>query len=269
MSAHSVDPVTAELEDAPFFVDATRTVPCQTVVPFTVSLQRLSMVSPHEFHGVSRMTSLVTDLSDWVTDVIDTLGYVGVAFLVALENLFPPIPSEIVLPFAGFVASDGNANLVGMIVAATVGSLVGAWILYGVSAWIGPERLHVFLVRYGKWFRLTPDDIAKAERWFDRRAVVAVLVGRCVPLIRSLVSIPAGFRRMNFATFTIYTILGSAVWNTALIGAGYLLRDNWDDVEPILETFQYVVVAAIVIAVLVYVWIKFIAPARRKEPTGD
>ena len=97
---------------------------------------------------------MLSGLSDWVTDVIDTLGYVGVALLVALENLFPPIPSEIVLPFAGFVASDGGATLPGMIVAATIGSIAGAWLLYGIAAWIGRERLRRFLVRYGKWLRL-------------------------------------------------------------------------------------------------------------------
>jgi len=98
---------------------------------------------------------MFSSLADWVTEVIDDLGYIGVALLVALENLFPPIPSEIVLPFAGFVARDGGATLVGMIVAATIGSLVGALVLYGIAAWIGPDRLHRFLVRYGKWFRLT------------------------------------------------------------------------------------------------------------------
>ena len=157
---------------------------------------------------------MLSSLSEWVTDVIDRLGYVGVALLIALENLFPPIPSEIVLPFAGFVASDGDANLIGMIVAATIGSLVGAWILYGIAAWIGEVRLRAFVKRYGKWLRLTNEDIDKAERWFDRRGVVTVLVGRCIPLIRSLVSIPAGFRRMPFATFTLYTAIGSAIWNT-------------------------------------------------------
>ena len=94
---------------------------------------------------------MLSSLSEWVTDVIDKLGYVGVALLIALENLFPPIPSEIVLPFAGFVASDGDANLIGMIVAATIGSLVGAWILYGIARWIGPDRLARFLVRYGRF----------------------------------------------------------------------------------------------------------------------
>jgi membrane protein DedA with SNARE-associated domain len=197
---------------------------------------------------------MFSSLADWVTEVIDKLGYVGVAMLVALENLFPPIPSEVVLPFAGFVARDGDANLIGMIIAATVGSLVGALALYGISAWIGPERLRRFLLRYGKWFRLTPDDIAKSEAWFDKRSTMAVLFGRCVPLIRSLISVPAGFRRMPLAPFVIYTTIGSVVWNTALISAGYALRDQWHDVEPVLDVVQYVVIAAIVAAIATFAW---------------
>jgi membrane protein DedA with SNARE-associated domain len=212
---------------------------------------------------------MLSGLTDWVTDVIDKLGYIGVAVLVAIENLFPPIPSEIVLPFAGFVARDGGATLPGMILAATLGSLAGAWVLYGIAAAIGPVRLHAFVGRHGKWLRLTNDDVTKAEEWFDRRATVSVLVGRCVPLIRSLVSIPAGFRRMPFVPFTVYTFVGSLVWNGALIGAGYVLRDNWEDVEPYIDYFQYVVIAAIVGAVAWYAWRRFLSPqARRPDATG-
>lgn len=197
---------------------------------------------------------MLSNLADWVTDVIDSLGYLGVAFLVALENIFPPIPSEIVLPFAGFVASDGDANLIGMIVAATIGSLIGALILYGVSAWVGPDRVGQIVIRYGRWLRLTTDDVVKAERWFDRYSNRAVLVCRCIPLIRSLISIPAGFRRMPVGQFVLYTTIGSAIWNTALIGAGYLLRSSWHDVEPVLSWFQYIVVAVIIVAFAWFVW---------------
>jgi membrane protein DedA with SNARE-associated domain len=212
---------------------------------------------------------VLSNLADWVTDVIDALGYLGVAFLVALENVFPPIPSEIVLPFAGFVASDGDANLLGMILAATIGSLVGALVLYGIAAWIGPVRLERFLVRYGKWFRLTPADVKKAEDWFDRRRNMAVLICRCIPLIRSLISIPAGFRRMPLGQFVLYTVIGSAIWNTALIGAGYLLRSQWHDVEPVLEWAQYLVIAAIVGAIGWYVWAKFLSPQARLRAADD
>jgi len=211
-------------------------------------------------------------MTAWAEDLLLGGGYVLLALLILLENLFPPIPSEIVLPFAGFVARDGGATLVGMIIAATIGSVAGAWALYGIAAWIGPVRLEHFLVRYGKWLRLTPADVNKAERWFDRRAITAVLVGRCVPLIRSLVSIPAGFRRMNFGVFTLYTAIGSLIWNTALIGAGYVLRDNWHDVEPVLNVVQYVVIALIVAAIVWLLWTRVFSPqakAARSSSSAD
>lgn len=207
---------------------------------------------------------MLGELTDWVVRVVEDLGYLGVALLVALENLFPPIPSEVVLPFAGFVARDGNATLGGMIAAATAGSLAGAWILYGFSAAIGPLRIHTWVVRYGAWFRVSPQDLRNAEDWFDRRAPFAVSIGRCVPLIRSIVSIPAGFRRMPLIPFTLYTLVGSAVWNTALIGAGYVLRDNWDRVEPVLSIVQYLVIAVIALFIARFVWKRFLAPGPRQ-----
>jgi membrane protein DedA with SNARE-associated domain len=197
---------------------------------------------------------------NWVTDVVEALGYAGVAFLVALENVFPPIPSEVVLPLAGFVAGRGDANLIGMIAAATLGSLVGAWVLYGISAAIGPDRLHAFLIRYGRWFGVKERDLVRAETWFDRRSGTAVLVGRCVPLIRSVVSIPAGFRRMDPVRFTVFTLIGSLVWNTALISAGAVLGDRWEKVGDVVGLLQGAVIVAIVVAVLYFVWRQFLKP---------
>ena len=193
---------------------------------------------------------MLSDLAGWVQDVIERLGAVGVALLVILENVFPPIPSEIVLPFAGFVAQRGDDSVVVMIVAATIGAVIGALILYGIAAVIGPERLAMFVARFGKWFGVKPADLTRAEQWFDRHAVAAVLLGRCVPLIRSVVSIPAGFRRMHLVPFVLYTALGSAIWNTALIGAGAILGDQWDNVEPYMAVVQWVVIAAIVVFVV-------------------
>jgi membrane protein DedA with SNARE-associated domain len=190
------------------------------------------------------------DLASWVQDVIERLGAVGVALLVILENVFPPIPSEIVLPFAGFVAQRGDGTVVVMILAATIGAVVGALILYGIAAVIGPERLRAFVVRFGRWFGVKPADLQRAEEWFDRHAVAAVLLGRCVPLIRSVVSVPAGFRRMRLAPFLLFTAIGSTVWNTALIGAGAVLGNQWERVEPYVATLQWVVVALIAIFVI-------------------
>jgi membrane protein DedA with SNARE-associated domain len=197
---------------------------------------------------------------DWVTQVVETLGYAGVALLVALENVFPPIPSEVILPLAGFVAGRGDANLVGMIAAATAGSLVGAWVLYGISAAIGPDRLHDFLVRYGRWFGVKEADLVRAEQWFDRRSGTAVLLGRCVPLIRSVVSIPAGFRRMDLWRFSLLTLLGSLVWNTTLIGAGAILGDRWEKVGDAVGLFQGIVIVLGVLGVLYLVWRRFVRP---------
>ena len=193
---------------------------------------------------------MLSGLATWVQEVIESLGYLGVAILVIVENLFPPIPSEIVLPFAGFVAQRGDASVVVMILAATIGSVIGALILYYISWAIGPVRLRLFVVRFGKWFGVKESDLTRAEEWFDRRSTTAVLVGRCVPPIRSIVSIPAGFRRMKIVPFALYTFIGSAVWNIVLIGAGAILGDNWDVVGEYVGIFQYVVIAVIGLALI-------------------
>ena len=216
---------------------------------------------------------MLGDLANWVQDVINQFGYFGVALLVVIENVFPPIPSEIVLPFAGFVAQQGasavnatadaaqsDTTVIGMMIAATVGSVVGALILYFVSAAIGPERLRGFVERFGKWFGVKSADLVRAEEWFDRRSNAAVLVGRCVPLIRSIVSIPAGFRRMKLTSFVVLTAIGSAVWNIALIGAGALLGDQWERVGEYVGVFQWLVIAA----VLVFL-VRFVASRLKKR----
>jgi membrane protein DedA with SNARE-associated domain len=209
---------------------------------------------------------MLGDLANWVQDVINQFGYLGVALLVVIENVFPPIPSEIVLPFAGFVAQQGasavnatadaaqsDTTVIGMMIAATVGSVVGALILYFVSAAIGPERLRGFVERFGKWFGVKSSDLVRAEEWFDRRSSAAVLVGRCVPLIRSIVSIPAGFRRMKLTSFVVLTAIGSAVWNIALIGAGAVLGDQWERVGEYVGVFQWLVIAAVLLLLVRFV----------------
>ncbi|MEY2741579.1 MAG: hypothetical protein RL283_1681 [Actinomycetota bacterium] len=190
------------------------------------------------------MSGLLGDVAGWVQDVIERLGALGVAVLVVLENVFPPIPSEIVLPFAGFVAARGDGSVAGMIVAATLGAVVGALVLYALAAAIGDRRLHAFVGRAGRWFGVSTGDLERAERWFDRHATSAVLLGRCVPIVRSVVSIPAGFRRMRLLPFVALTAAGSAVWNAALIGAGAALGDQWERVEPWVGALQWLVVAA-------------------------
>ena len=207
---------------------------------------------------------MLGDLANWVQDVINQFGYIGVALLVVIENVFPPIPSEIVLPFAGFVAqqsastdalsaAQSDTSVVGMMIAATIGSVIGALILYAIAAAIGPERLRVFVERFGRWFGVKPSDLVRAEAWFDKRSAVAVLVGRCVPLIRSIVSIPAGFRRMKLTSFFVLTAIGSAVWNIALIGTGAVLGDQWERVGEYVGVFQWLVIGAILILLVRFV----------------
>jgi membrane protein DedA with SNARE-associated domain len=150
-----------------------------------------------------------------------------------------------------------------MILAATIGSMVGAFVLYGIAAAIGPVRLRALVVRYGRWFGLDESDMDKAEGWFDRRANLAVLLCRCVPLMRSLISIPAGFRRMRIAPFAVYTLIGSLVWNILLVGAGYLLGERWEQVEQPLELFQNAVLLLLAVAVAWFVWRRIIRPRVR------
>ncbi|MCK9494017.1 MAG: DedA family protein [Dehalococcoidia bacterium] len=214
-------------------------------------------------------------LTEWVIDVVESLGYVGVALLVMVENLFPPIPSEIVLALAGFVASRGDGHLVGMILAATIGSVVGALVLYWIAAWFGAERVRWIVRRYGWLLRLTEHDLDRAEAWFDRWSNVAVLLCRCVPLVRSVISIPAGLRRMPLAPFTLYTTVGSLVWNAIFVIAGYQLGERWEDVEPYADYFQLVVLIAIPAAVMVFLARRFLGgrssarPAEASTGTDD
>lgn len=203
---------------------------------------------------------MLDDLTGWVTDVIDALGYVGVGFLVALESIFPPIPSEVVLPLAGFVAGRGDASFPGMVLAATIGSVLGALLLYAIAAAVGPVRLRALVTRFGRWFGIDGDDLTRAEEWFDRRSNVAVLVGRCIPLIRSIVSVPAGFRRMPLVPFVLLSTLGSLVWNIALVGAGALLGENWEEVGDVLSLVQIGVVLVIVGLVARWLFRKLVRP---------
>ncbi len=210
---------------------------------------------------------MLDGIIDWVTQVVETLSYAGVAFLVALENVFPPIPSEMILPLSGFVAGRGDANLIGMIGAATLGSLLGAWVLYGISARIDQDRLRDFLARHGRWFGVKEGDLIRAEEWFDRRSGAAVFLGRCVPLIRSIVSVPAGVRRMDPWRFTLLTTLGSLIWNTTLIGAGAILGDRWEEVGDAVGLLQTVVIVLAALGALYWTWRRFLQP--RLARTAD
>lgn len=183
---------------------------------------------------------MIGDVGQLVLDVIEALGYVGLALLLVAENLFPPIPSEVVLPLAGFLVGRGDLNLWGAMVAATFGSVVGAVVLYGLGRW-GGRRL---VLRYGKWLRVDEEALGRAEGWFKRYGDWIVLVARVVPLARSIVSIPAGTARMPLPRFLVLTTIGSAAWNGILIGAGVALGANWQVVENWVGSYSNVVLVA-------------------------
>jgi membrane protein DedA with SNARE-associated domain len=192
----------------------------------------------------------LTGLAGWVVDTVATLGPVGVGLLVALETVFPPIPSEVVLPVAGLLAGQGRMSLVLTVVGATAGSLVGALVLYWAGARLGSERLRRLAERMPLLEGL---DVDRAEAWFDRHGGTAVLLGRGVPVVRSLVSIPAGVERMPLPRFVVYTVLGSAVYNGALVGAGYLLGSRWTQIGEYSDYINYAIFAAFAVAIGIFV----------------
>ncbi|WP_245792452.1 DedA family protein [Bowdeniella nasicola] len=192
----------------------------------------------------------LSGIAAWTVSVMEALGSFGVAVLVAAENLFPPIPSEIILPLAGFTASRGSFSLITVLVWATVGSLVGALALYGVGAALGRERTRKIM---GALPLVKISDVDKTEKFFDKHGTYTVFFGRQIPIFRSLISIPAGVTRMPMLTFMGLTALGSLLWNTALILAGYYLGENWHLVEKYVGVLTYVVAGLVVLLIVLWV----------------
>ena len=190
-------------------------------------------------------------MEHWITDMIDQYGYLGIGFLIALENLFPPIPSEVILTFGGFATTQTSLSVFGVIVASTVGSVVGAVILYAVGAWLNVSRLEHIVDRYGRWLRLKRSDIQRTFDWFGKYGYWAVFICRFVPLIRSLISIPAGSIRMRFGPFLLLTLIGSALWNTALVSIGAAVGASWEDIVGYMDTYSNIVYVGLALLVLV------------------
>lgn len=185
-------------------------------------------------------------LGGFVEEVVRSFGLWGVAALMLLENLFPPIPSELILPLAGFFVSRGELGLAGTLLAATVGSLLGAFVLYG----LGRHGGRPLVLRYGRLLRVKEADLDRADDWFDRYGGTLVFFGRMVPGVRSIVSIPAGMSEMPLGRFSVLTASGSAVWNALLIGAGWYLGQNWQRVSgPVGSISNVILVVALVAAV--------------------
>ncbi len=183
---------------------------------------------------------------DFITGWIEQGGLLAVGLLMILENVFPPIPSELIVPLAGFQAAQGSFNIVALLVVATLGSLLGTLIWYSLARAWGRERFLRFIDRHGVWLTLTREEAEGAAEWFRRHGPAAVFFGRLVPTVRTLISVPAGLSGMYFASFLLYTAAGSAVWIALLAGAGYLLEENYEAVEHWLDPATTIVVLAVV-----------------------
>jgi membrane protein DedA with SNARE-associated domain len=190
-------------------------------------------------------------MGDWVTSMVEAAGYWGVLLLMFLENVFPPIPSELIMPLAGFHAARGDLTLWGVTAAGTAGSVVGALPLYYLGRAVGEERLKRWACRYGHWLAVSAEDLDRVKQWFDRRGNAAVFLCRLVPGIRSLVSIPAGVHRMALVPFLLYTTAGTAIWAGALAWVGSLLGQNYRRVEQWMGPVTYLVLGGIVVAFVV------------------
>lgn len=177
-------------------------------------------------------------MQNWVTDIMEQFGYLGIFLMMALENIFPPIPSEIVLPFSGFLTTYTGLTIFGVTMVATTGSVIGAIILYGIGLLISVERMEKIVDRWGHILRLKKGDIQKADRWFDKYGYWTVLFCRMVPLVRSLISIPAGMSKMRFWLFLLFTMIGTISWNIILIMAGVVLGESWGDILRFMEVYS-------------------------------
>ncbi|HVE55072.1 MAG TPA: DedA family protein [Ramlibacter sp.] len=170
-------------------------------------------------------------MAEWVIDIIGRLGYAGIALLMLAENLFPPLPSELIMPFAGFLAARGDLNPVGVMAAGALGSLVGALPWYWAGRKLGAERLKDLAERHGRWIAITPGEIDRGKRLFEKKGALVLVFGRLVPALRTVVALPAGLARMGIVPFMLWTVLGSLIWTSLLTLAGYLLESQYERIE--------------------------------------
>lgn len=202
------------------------------------------------------MIELLDSLIKFSLDLIASAGYPGIVAIIALENIFPPIPSEVVMPFAGFLVTQGRFAIVPTIAAGVAGSVLGAVILYAIGSVLRGDRLRRFLDHYGKFIFVSTDDLDHAEQYFVRYGDWAVLIARVIPIVRSLISVPAGFVKMKLLRFVILTTLGTLIWTTVLTLAGVILGANWGLIGPVLKKYEHVILFLIVGAGVVFLYHK-------------
>lgn len=182
-------------------------------------------------------------MANWMTDLIAEHGYLALVLLMLLENIFPPIPSELIMPFAGYAAAKGDIDPVGAVVAGSAGSLLGAFAWYGVGYGLGAKRVKRVTKRYGRWLTISESDVDRAQRWFERYGGAAVCIGRLIPAVRSVISAPAGIAQMGLMRFLLWSTAGTVVWTSVLTSLGYALGSRFSEVDKWLQPVSLAIVA--------------------------
>jgi len=198
-------------------------------------------------------------MENWILQIMQTYGYVGTFLLILIENLFPPIPSELILAFGGFLTTTTDLTIAGMIISSSLGAIVGAIMLYGLGLMLSVEKLKNTIVKFGPYIRLKYTDVERAMTWFDTKGMITVFFCRMIPVLRSLISIPAGMAKMKLIPFLLYTTLGTVIWNTILVYFGAMLGANWKTIVHIFDaysTFAYIAMALGAVTFIIW-WFKY------------
>jgi membrane protein DedA with SNARE-associated domain len=190
-------------------------------------------------------------MEDWIIRLVDAGGYAGVALLMLLETVFPPVPSEVIMTVAGVAAARGTLNFGGVVAAGTAGAMLGNWLWFWLAIKLGRARLQWLIDRYSRWLTLDWAEVERGHRLFDKHGSIIVLVARMIPTLRSLISIPAGMFGMSLRRFLVFSTLGTAGWSAALAGVGYVLGAQFDNVEKYLGPLSTLVIVLIIVS---YVW---------------
>ena len=189
----------------------------------------------------------------WIIDIMNRFGYLGITLLIAIENIFPPIPSEVILTFSGFMTTQSDMNIWFVIAYATLGSVIGAIALYGIGRLLSPERLGWLIDKWGRVLRVKRQDIQKAENWFNIKGSLTVFFCRFIPIVRSLISIPAGMTKMSMGKFILYTVFGTVIWNTVLVCLGSYTGSNWENIVNYVKMYSEIVLIVLAAAVICFV----------------
>jgi membrane protein DedA with SNARE-associated domain len=215
------------------------------------------------------MVQIFQQLRVLIEQIIMTLGYPGIAAVMFAENVFPPIPSELVMPFAGFMVAYERMNFFGVILAGTIGTVLGAVVLYYVGYWAEDHVVRGFVKRFGKFFLISEEDHDRALAFFNKHGQAVVFFGRLIPIIRSLISIPAGMNHMPMAKFLLFTTIGSVIWNSVLTAGGMILGNNWERIMEFVGHYEKATLAVVGLAVLAFIVIRLMKLWNNRLPQSS